>query len=108
MARRRTVRSPRLGLVALLLLIPAAAAHDWYPRECCHDVDCAPVEKAETLPNGSLRLTSRVGTTDVPPSFPRRPSPDQRMHVCMVRYSHLAGMEPVCLFVPPAMIPRPS
>ena len=23
---------------------PSASAHDWYPHECCHDKDCAPVE----------------------------------------------------------------
>ena len=64
-------------------------------------MDCAPVERAETLPNGGLRVTSRVGTTIVPPSFPRQESPDQFMHICMVRYSHLDDMRPVCFFVPP-------
>jgi hypothetical protein len=24
-------------------------AQDWYPIECCHGMDCAPVEKIETL-----------------------------------------------------------
>jgi hypothetical protein len=89
-------------------MIPAAAAHDWYPRDCCHDVDCAPVERVEVLADGVLRLTTRVGTTEVPASFPRQPSPDGQIHVCMVRYSHLDNMRPVCLFVPPAMIPKPS
>ncbi len=97
-----------LGLFAAIVMIQAAAAHDWYPRECCHDVDCAPVERVEMLADGVLRLTSRVGTTDVPASFPRQPSPDDQMHICMVRYSHFDGMQPVCLFVPPAMIPKPS
>jgi hypothetical protein len=94
--------------IVLIALTAAASAHDWYPRECCHDVDCAPVERAEALADGVLRLTSRVGTTDVPSSFPRQPSPDGRMHICMVRYSHFDNMRPVCFFVPPAMIPRPS
>jgi hypothetical protein len=60
------------------------------------------------LPDGSLRLTSRVGTTDVPTSFPRLESPDQQMHICMVRYSHLDGMRPVCFFVPPPTRQTPS
>jgi hypothetical protein len=108
MARNRMNASMGFGFVAAMLLVSAAAAHDWYPRECCHDVDCAPVERAETLADGSLRLTSRVGTTVVPVSFPRQPSPDHQMHICMVRYSHFDDMRPVCLFVPPAMIPKPS
>ena len=91
-----------LGFVAVTLMIRAAAAHDWYPPHCCHDLDCAPVDRVEPLPDGSLRLTSRVGTTDVPPSFPRQASPDHQMHVCMARFSHLDGMRPVCLFVPRA------
>ncbi len=81
-------------------MIPAAVAHDWYPRLCCHGNDCAPVERAEALPDGSWRMTSRVGTTDVPADFPRRASPDHQMHICMARFSHLDGMRPVCLFVP--------
>jgi hypothetical protein len=91
-----------------MLMAAPAAAHDWYPRACCRDLDCAPVERAETLPDGSLRLTSRVGTTDVAPSFPRQDSPDGRMHICMVRYSHFDGMRPVCLFVPPTGTETPS
>jgi hypothetical protein len=85
-----------------------AVGHHWYPRECCNNIDCALVEQVEVLPGGVLRLTSSVGTTEVSPSFPRQASPDERMHICMVRYSHFDGMRPVCFFVPPAMIPRPS
>jgi hypothetical protein len=94
------LRSIRLAPLAVVLTIPAAVAHDWYPRLCCHDNDCAPVERAEALPDGAWRLTSRVGTTDVPPDFPRRASPDHQIHICMTRFSHLDGMKPVCLFVP--------
>jgi hypothetical protein len=101
-------RAVKLGLVAAALVAPAASAHDWYPRECCGEMDCAPVERAEQLPDGSLRLTSRVGTTDVPRSFPRLESPDQQMHICMVRYSHLDGMRPVCFFLPPPTRQTPS
>src|SRR5437660_12367553 len=90
------------ALIAATLMVSGAAGHDWYPRECCHNIDCAPVERVEHLPDGSLRVTSRVGTTVVPTSFPRRPSPDDQMHICMVRYSHLDDMRPVCLFVPKA------
>jgi hypothetical protein len=87
-------------IVPALLMTTAVAAHDWYPRECCHKLDCAPVDRAELLPNGSLRLTSKVGTTVVPPSFPRQQSQDHQMHICMARFSHLDYMHPICLFVP--------
>jgi hypothetical protein len=108
MVRSGTSAAARLTLAGAALIAVPAAAHDWYPRACCHDLDCAPVERAETLPDGSLRLTSRVGTTDVPPAFPRQESPDGQMHICMVRYSHLDGMKPVCFFVPPAEVRAPS
>jgi hypothetical protein len=108
MPRSGANAASRIALANALVVAVPAAAHDWYPHACCHDVDCAPVDQAETLPDGSLRLTSRVGTTDVPPSFPRQDSPDGQMHICMVRYSHLDGMKPVCFFVPPAGTRTPS
>jgi len=98
----------KLGLIAVMLMVSAAPAHEWYPRECCQDLDCAPVERAEPLPDGSLRVTSKVGTTIVPASFPRQASPDHQMHICMARFSHLDDMRPVCLFVPGAAMQTPS
>ena len=89
-----------LVLTAATLLASEATAHEWYPHECCGDLDCAPVERIEPLADGSQRLTSKIGTTVVPASFPRRASPDDQMHICMLRYSHLDGMGPTCLFVP--------
>ena len=85
---------------AATLLASGATAHEWYPRECCGNFDCAPVERVEPLADGSQRLTSRIGTTVVPASYPRQASPDNQMHICMLRYSHLDGMRPTCLFVP--------
>ncbi len=109
MARSRTNELIRVGVIAVMVIPSAAIAHEWYPRECCHDLDCAPVDRAEPLPGGSLRLTSKVGTTVVPASFPRRQSPDHQMHICMARFSHLDDMRPVCLFVPLAtMQPSPN
>jgi hypothetical protein len=90
----------RAGRVELRILKLKKGAHEWYPRECCANLDCAPVERAEPLPDGSMRVTSKVGTTVVPVSFPRRQSQDTQMHICMARFSHLDNMRPVCLFVP--------
>src|SRR5262245_25620082 len=93
------------ALLATLLMAPAASAHAWYTRACCAETDCTPVERVEHLANGALRLTSRVGTTVVPAAFPRQASPDQHMHICMVCYSHLDDMRPLCFFVPPTAPP---
>jgi hypothetical protein len=93
------MRSLLLGML-LLLLPPMAMAHDWYPIECCHSMDCAPVDHAEPNGSGGLTVTSRHGTGIVPDDMRRRESQDQRMHVCMQPNSR-GGMRVICLFVPP-------
>jgi hypothetical protein len=107
----------RRDWAAILLIALAAAAaiwagtgaghaHDWYPVECCHSTDCAPVDSVgQIVPTGGgvpqLVVTSRHGTAVVPQDLPRRPSKDNRMHVCM---RNLNGTTYVlCLFVPPSM-----
>lgn len=77
-----------------------AATHEWYPTECCHGMDCAPVERVEVTPNEELAVTSKHGTTIVPASFPTRDSKDHQMHVCM-RPTGSGTMRPICLFLPP-------
>ncbi len=75
-------------LAALLTASTPAAAHDWYPMECCSGLDCAPVEKVEILqppaiasflpspaqsaPVGGMLVTTRHGSVVVPANFPRR------------------------------------
>jgi hypothetical protein len=86
--------------IGLSITLAPATSHEWYPRECCGNVDCAPVEHVEELADGYQRFTTRVGTTIVPPHFPSRLSPDDRMHVCMVRFSHSDIFRPVCVFLP--------
>ena len=86
-------------LAAVLAAATPAAAHDWYPMECCHAMDCAPVEKVEMLPGpciasmlaapaqadglGAMLVTTKHGSVVVPANFPRRESKDNRMHACM-------------------------
>jgi hypothetical protein len=82
-----------------------APGHSWYPKECCDDKDCAPVESVTQLvPAGGgmpqIIVTSKYGRAIVPQGFPVRESKDGRMHVCM-RYSEFGTMEVICLFVPP-------
>jgi hypothetical protein len=104
-------------LAFLLAATPAAApavAHDWYPLECCHEMDCAPVDRTEIVPTPTadpqgaavgqpaMIVTTRHGSVLVPGNFPRRESKDHRMHACMM--PGVAGqMQLICIFMPPSM-----
>jgi hypothetical protein len=82
-----------------------ARAHDWYPVECCHATDCAPVDAVREVaaPEGGvpqLVVTSRHGTAIVPQNLPRQTSQDSRMHVCM--RSLRGKMYVLCIFLPPS------
>lgn len=97
----------RLLAIALSLAIhPPAVAHEWYPMECCHGRDCAPVESVEALAPAStnglatLVVTTQYGTAIVPADFPRRESKDNRMHACM-RQGATGRIHLLCFFVPP-------
>jgi hypothetical protein len=99
-----------LAAIWMLAVAPGGvaptAAHSWYPKECCDDIDCAPVEVVShfALANGSRQLivTSMHGRALVPRDFPVRDSRDGRMHVCM-RPDPDGVMDVMCLFVPPQM-----
>jgi hypothetical protein len=104
-------------LVALVASAAPAAAHDWYPLECCHAMDCAPVEQVEVLagpvvasiigspaiasPPGAMLVTTKHGRVLVPPNFPRRDSRDHQMHACM-RPGEGGSMRLICIFIPPS------
>jgi hypothetical protein len=92
--------------VALWAAIRRADAHDWYPTECCHGMDCAPVDKSQLLTPSNANatpamvVTTKYGTAVVPPDFPRRESRDNRMHACM-RQGATGRMHLLCIFLPP-------
>ena len=91
---------------ALLCSTPAST-HDWYPMECCHHDDCAPVESVERfVPTGGgapqLLVATKRGTTLIPENFPVRESKDGRMHIC-VRANEYGRDDVMCLFMPPSM-----
>jgi hypothetical protein len=101
-------------LLAGLLAATPAAAHDWYPLECCHHEDCAPVDKVEIVPTPAVSgldgapagppatmVTTRHGTAVVPANFPRRESKDHRMHACMMP-GEGGKMRLICIFMPPS------
>ena len=111
--------SKKWFLAALLVAATAApaAAHDWYPIECCSGMDCAAVEKVEMVPGPAISrilgrprtprpwamiVTTKHGTVVVPANFPRRESKDNRMHACM-RPGRDGSMRLLCLFLPPAL-----
>ena len=99
-----------LGLaVACALWLTPAQAHDWYPKECCHDNDCAPVEslaRTSTLALSSelpsTVVTTKHGSAVVPPNLPRRESKDHRMHACM-NPGPMGKMQLICIFTPPTL-----
>lgn len=104
-------RGDILAVLLLLIPIPAFAHSDGamtYPLECCHNMDCAPVEKAvrSALYYGAgvtppqtqtevLVVTTRHGTAIVPPDMIRRESKDARSHAC-IRNGKI-----LCYFLPP-------
>ena len=95
-------------LISAIVTWPTSAKpHSWYPKECCHHDDCAPVESVLTLapPDGSgpqLLVRSKHGTVLVPRDFPVRQSKDSRMHIC-VRDDPYGSKDVMCLFMPPSM-----
>jgi hypothetical protein len=113
---RNTIHRRTWAVIALLasaigcaFSFTPAQAHDWYPKECCHDHDCAPVESiartsslaaAAELP--STVVTTRHGTAVLPPNLPRRESKDNRMHACM-NPGPMGRMQVICIFTPPAL-----
>jgi hypothetical protein len=104
----------RKWLLAILLMATPAVAHDWYPLECCHHMDCAPVDKVEMVPTptatdgsgasvnpSTMIVTTKHGTALVPANFPRRESKDHRMHACMLP-GEAGKMRLLCIFLPPS------
>lgn len=97
-----------LAALALVALVQGAAAHSWYPYDCCSDRDCWPMgEDADArepdpkvVPGGYLTHDGVfVAQRDT------RPSRDGRFHVCRHGGRGDGGVihppdKPVCLFVP--------
>lgn len=72
----------------------AAYAHSWYEPICCHDQDCARVERVEYL-GGNLILTSQGKRVEIPRGFQIRPSQDNDYHVCIDPYGKV-----LCVYAP--------
>ena len=64
-----------------------AAAHDWYPKECCGQGDCAPADSVRRKQDGSYVVLARGVSVLIPANFNQwRKSPDGRVHVCTSEY----------------------
>lgn len=91
-------------LIGLMLSGPAAA-HDWYPTECCGGQDCAPVDSASMVPTPDggpmqMRVCTAVGCGVVPLNLSHFESKDNRMHACLVRGAAF-GAYVRCIWDPP-------
>ena len=92
------------GLLPLILLAPAASAHDaphgWkYPISCCSGYDCRPVSAKWIEERGGAFIIPTTGEA-VPYTDKRiKDSPDGEYHWCS---QHGKDDTPtICLFVPP-------
>jgi hypothetical protein len=86
-----------LSFVFLFSLLFEVRAHSWYETQCCSEKDCAPVTDTQEDGHGNLIVTSEMGTVFVPKTFIRRPSQDDKDHICMITYG--GRSIPICYYV---------
>lgn len=86
----------RLALALSVLLAAPAAAHDWYPLECCSGQDCHPIacDQLEEIDQGRIR---DIGTGTIYSRDQIRPSLDGQCHVCTA--GGFKRGAPICVFV---------
>lgn len=76
-------------LLLLLAMMGSAAAHDWYPTECCSEKDCAIISDSQVR---EVRDGFLIGEEFFPRARSRQ-SPDENYHIC--RNPHI-----ICFFYP--------
>lgn len=98
-----TLYTKTATIAALLLLTVPAIAHSWYPKECCSDRDCSPADTVRDDPRGGLMVSAGNQSVWVPSGFPRRSSPDNRVHICFRMIAvpdEGVLLIPLCVFLP--------
>jgi hypothetical protein len=95
---------------ATVLVAPAARPHvhtspdgtvvDWYPKDCCSDGDCRPVDKVVRASQGVWLTTTEGFTVLVGPKDRRLPSHDARWHVCINPMAEPPTESVTCIFEP--------
>lgn len=80
-------------MLTSLIIIAHAWAHDWYPLECCHNQDCAPITKYD--PVTKIVSTSRA-SAQLDALTRYYESKDNKTHAC------IRGGKVVCFFLPPS------
>lgn len=96
-----------LAAAALLLALwfYPAKAHEWYDHDCCHAMDCSPVQSTaqvqlagEKLP--TLVVTTIHGTAPMTQQTKVRPSKDNALHACITASDNGPFLR--CLYLPPS------
>ena len=86
-----------LSFVFLFSILFESRAHSWYDVQCCSEKDCAPVTDTQEDGHGNLIVSSELGTVFVPNNFTRRPSQDEKDHICIITYN--GRTIPICYYV---------
>ena len=88
-------------VLALAVLSPAerASAHDWYPVECCQELDCSPVEVSSVLSTEEGWLIVESGELIGFGDKRLKQSPDTRFHICLESFWEVRSATR-CLFIP--------
>ena len=93
----------RIGAALILFSLGTAApaaAHSWYPYECCSSLDCMPADDVRRDALGDIFV--RVGSREIrlPRDFAIRPSQDSRAHICFRDEAPSRKTTLLCLFLP--------
>ena len=84
-------------LVIAQMIVTVAAAHSWYPKECCSGNDCQTVPCAElTRSHLGIKWRDLVFFSE----RQTHDSLDQFCHVCVKSYPGFIPYLPICVFVP--------
>lgn len=91
----------KIGLFVILAIsstnLDQVSSHDWYPRECCADLDCAPAPRSNFKPVKNGWKVLRSG--EVIPYEKVRRSRDGEFHHCVTEFWD-PDSRTRCLFVP--------